>query len=247
MHPPQKKYIVTGATSGIGLALSKKLLDAKAIVIGIGREASKVRFLSQEFPDTFSFLPFDLNNVDELEPFFDQQINSFGKFDGLVLCAGIEESKPLSLYTVEKVKALFNINVFANIEIIRIFSKKKYSNDGSSIVVLSSVMGELGEVGKIGYCSTKAALLGLIKSAALELSKRKIRVNAVSPAIVYTPLTEKLFTEVSLEKKQEIINRHPNGIGRVEDIVPGIEFLLSDGSQWITGQNIKIDGGYSII
>ena len=88
--------------------------------------------------------------------------------------------------------------------------------------------------------------MGLTKSSALELAKRKIRVNAVLPGVVNTPMTQKLFSQIEQKNIDSIKAMHPLGIGEVEDIVPAIEFLLSDGSRWLTGQNIIIDGGYSI-
>ena len=107
-------------------------------------------------------------------------------------------------------------------------------------------MGVLGQPGKIGYCSTKAAILGMVKASALELSKRKIRVNAVLPGVVKTPMTQKLFSQISPSNIEDIIAMHPLGIGEVSDVVPTIEFLISSNSRWITGQNFIIDGGYSI-
>jgi len=107
-------------------------------------------------------------------------------------------------------------------------------------------MGELGQAGKVGYCGTKAALLGGVKSLALEVSKRKIRVNAISPGVVATPLTKKMLQQLDEENVNRILGMHPIGIGNTEDVVALLSFLLSDKSKWITGQNIKIDGGYSV-
>ena len=86
----------------------------------------------------------------------------------------------------------------------------------------------------------------MVKAIALELAPRNIRVNAVSPGVVQTPMTDRLFSLIDSKHKDQIIEMHPLGIGKVEDVVPLIRFLLSDGSKWITGQNIKVDGGYSI-
>ena len=145
-----------------------------------------------------------------------------------------------------KIKQIYSVNVFAGIELLRYFTKKKYSNDGASIVFLSSVMGILGQPGKIGYCSTKSAVLGMVKSSALEFAKRKIRVNAVLPGIVNTPMTQNLFAQIGEVNIKQIAGMHPLGLGEVTDVVPTILFLLSDNSKWITGQNFVIDGGYSI-
>lgn len=243
----KKKYLITGATSGIGLATCKKILSNGDIVFAVGRNSSKLSEFSSEYDEnSFHFLPFDLSKISLIESIFNDLIVDGIKFDGFVHCAGIEETMPLTLYSPEKILNIFEINVFAAIELIRLFSKKKYSNDGASVIFFSSVMGVLGQQGKVGYCSSKSAILGLTKSSALELAKRKIRVNAVLPGVVNTPMTQKLFSQIEQKNIDSIIAMHPLGIGEVEDIVPVIEFLLSDGSRWLTGQNIIIDGGYSI-
>jgi NAD(P)-dependent dehydrogenase (short-subunit alcohol dehydrogenase family) len=242
-----KYIIVTGATSGLGLSTCKELLDAGARVFGIGRDISKLDALGREYAqDQLIYESFDLSKVNDIELFLQESIDKNGKVDGFVHCAGIEETIPLPLYTPEKIKEIYNINVFASIELLRIISKKKNSNNGASFVFISSVMGNLGQAGKVGYCSTKAALLGVVKSSALELSKRRIRVNAILPGIVDTPLTKKLFENISETSKKQIVDMHPLGLGSVEDVVPSIAFLLSNHSSWITGQSIVVDGGYSI-
>ncbi|MBK9933911.1 MAG: SDR family oxidoreductase, partial [Cytophagaceae bacterium] len=167
------------------------------------------------------------------------------KFDSFINCAGFEETIPLKQYNNSKIFEIFTVNIFSTIEILRLFSLKKYSNDGSSVVLVSSVMGNLGQPGKIGYCSSKAAINGLVKSSALELSKRKIRVNSVSPGIVNTELTQRLFLEVGQESRNRIIEKHPLGIGEVEDVVPAVLFLAIGKSQWISGIDLIVDGAYS--
>ncbi|AOW19029.1 hypothetical protein LPB03_07045 [Polaribacter vadi] len=189
---------------------------------------------------------FDLSNIDEIENLFKTFNLKDQKLDALIHCAGMEETVPLRMFNPSKVKTIYDINVFSGIELLRYFTKKKYSKDGASVVFLSSVMGVLGQSGKIGYCSTKAAIIGMVKASALEFSKRKIRVNAVLPGIVNTPMTEKLFSQLSEENVNQIIEMHPLGIGEVADVTPMILFLISNKSRWITGQNFIIDGGYSI-
>lgn len=241
-----RKYIITGASSGIGYAVLDQLLSEGAIVIGIGRDSSKVTDLLNRYPDQLSFVSFDLSEVEKIESIFETEIISGDKFDGLILCAGKEETLPLALYKNDKILDLFKINVFSSIEMLRNFAKKKVSNDGASVVILTSVMAELGQAGKIGYCATKSALLGVVKASAIELSKRGVRVNAVAPGVVKTPMTDKLFDQLPAENVEEIRKMHLNGFGETSDVVPMIKFLLSDGAKWITGQNMKADGGYSI-
>lgn len=240
-----KKVLITGATSGIGLALCDFLLHHNCNVIAVGRDESKIGLLKIKFEKSLKFVSVDLNDFSTYKKIFDETLVS-QKFDGFVHCAGIEETLPLTMYNPENVAKIFNINVFSGIELLRSFSKKKYSNEGASVIFISSVMGELGQPGKVGYCSTKAAILGVIRSSALELAKRKFRVNAISPGVVNTPMTQKLFSQIEDDNIKRIKQMHPLDIGEVEDVVPMIAFLLSDNSKWITGQNFKIDGGYSI-
>lgn len=244
MELKDKTILVTGATSGIGNAICLDLISKSAIVIGLGRDKSK---LNQNLVNhsKFSFYSIDLTQIDQIETLLSNITKSF-KLDGLVHCAGKEETVPISVYKHEKIHSLFEINIFSGIEFLRLFSKKKYTNNNSSIILFSSVMGELGQSGKVGYCSSKAAVLGAVRAASLELARRNIRANCISPGVVVTPMTEQLFSQLSEENIQEIKNMHPLGFGNVDDITPLVSFLLSDQSKWITGQNIKIDGGYSV-
>lgn len=240
-----KNILITGATSGIGKELTSYLLRSNNYAVyGIGRDESKLGELVDS--PNFHFIQCDLNDLASISNIFNLEIIQGVKFAGFVHCAGIEETLPLSLYTPDRVQAIFQINVFAAIEILRSLSKKRNTLDEASFVLISSVMGELGQAGKVGYCASKAALLGVVKSLSLELAKRKIRVNAVSPGIVETPLTEKLFSQLDEQSIERIKGMHPIGFGRTTDISHIVEFLLSDKSKWITGQNIKIDGGYSV-
>lgn len=247
MEFENKQYLVTGVTSGLGKAIAENLIIKGAIVLGLGRDFSKIEsngILSKS--EKFTFNKVDLSDVKNIENEIFKFCMENTKFDGFVHCAGKEETIPLRIYDPEKIEALFLINVFSGIELIRIFSKKKVTNEKASLVLLSSVMGELGQPGKVGYCASKAAILGAIRASSLELSKRKIRINAVSPGVVNTPMTKKLFDALSNENIEDIIRMHPLGIGEVSDVVPMLTFLLSDQSKWITGQNFKIDGGYSV-
>lgn len=244
----KKVYLVTGVTSGIGKAASIELLNRGATIIGIGRSQKKISDLQEKFgKENLIFLSLDLSHTNTLEEKLLPLLERVGrKLDGLVLCAGREETLPIPSQKPAKIKSIFDINLFSNIELIRVFSKKKYGNVDSSIIIVSSVMSIVGQPGKIGYCSSKSAILGLVKSSALELAKRGIRINAISPGVVLTPMTKQLFEQLSKENVERIMEMHPLGFGDVDDICPLIIFLLSSGSKWITGQNYIVDGGYSI-
>ncbi|HEX8269202.1 MAG TPA: SDR family oxidoreductase [Flavobacterium sp.] len=241
-----KNYLITGATSGLGNAASRALLESGAKVLGIGRDKSKISDFIQAYPDNFVFLELDLSSEFSIEPSISEFVNNNGKFHGYVNCAGKEETMPVTMYTPQLLKSIFDVNFNAPFEILRLLSKKKFSEESASFVLIASVMSQLGQPAKTGYCSSKAALLGLVKSAALELASRKIRVNAISPGVVDTPMTQKLFSQIEEQNVNRIVGMHPLGIGSIDDITPLILFLLSADSRWITGQNIMIDGGYSI-
>ena len=242
-----KHYLVTGVTSGIGKAVAEQLLLSGAFVFGIGRDVNKLKG-EKCFSNNikFTFCSLDLEMSDFLDEHVVDYVSRNEKFSGLVHCAGREETIPIQVYSTQEMESLFRINVFSGMTLLRAFSKKKICKINSSLVFMSSVMGELGQPGKTGYCASKAAVLGMVKSAALEFAKRNIRVNAVSPGVVNTPMTLKLFSSISEDNVKKITNMHPLGIGEVEDVVPVILFLLSDEAKWITGQNLVIDGGYSI-
>lgn len=237
--------IITGATSGIGFETMRDLVKDGHKVVAIARNFKKIQNFLDESKDNVICCSIDLSEVSEIEGFF-KNLDFTEKFDALIHCAGMEETIPLTLYNPEKIERIYKLNVFSGIELLRHFTKKKYSNDGASVVFMSSVMGVLGQPGKIGYCSTKSAVVGLVKSAALEFAKRKIRVNAVLPGVVDTPMTHNLFSQLNEDNVREIVEMHPLGLGNTEDVVPAIKFLISDGSKWITGQNLIIDGGYSV-
>jgi len=238
-------FLITGATSGIGFETLQQLVKDKHTVYAVGRDFSKINSFLEDNKNQIKHYVFDLVDVRNIEKLFlDFELKN-EKFDGLVHCAGVEETTPLTLYTPDKINQIYAINVFAGIELLRQFTKKKYSNDGASVVFLSSVMGVLGQPGKIGYCSAKSAVLGIVKAGALEFAKRKIRVNAVLPGFVNTPMTQNLVAHIGDDHLKQIADMHPLGLGEVTDVAPIILFLLSENSRWITGQNFIIDGGYS--
>lgn len=240
------KVLLTGSTSGIGFSVLQNLVAKGTSVIALGRDFGKIDDFIKDNSRLVQPLVYDFSDIQNIESLFNNFNLSEQKLDGLIHCAGIEETIPLRLYDPEKIKRIFEINVYAGIELLRNFSKKKNSNDGSSVVFLSSVMGNLGQPGKVGYCATKAAVLGVVKSAAIELSKRGIRVNAILPGVVETPMTQKLFEQLDDDNINRIKNMHPLGLGSTLDIASMISFLMTKEARWITGQNITIDGGYSI-
>lgn len=242
-----KRILVTGASSGIGraIAISCSMMGAE-IVMMARNQKRLVETYNELLPGKHTFFTIDLTKFDSFEPIISECVQQFGKFDGLVHSAGIEISAPLQFTEPQQFEKLFSINVISGFELAKIISKKKYFNSvGGSFVYISSIRGIVGQEGAIAYSSSKGAIIAGVKSMALELASKNIRVNSISPAIVETEMTRNLFDNISDETKKTMLENHPLGFGRPDDIANACIYLLSDASRWITGSNMIVDGGYS--
>lgn len=247
----QDRFIITGATSGIGKSCALLLNSLGAQVIAIGRNADKLAEVKNTAasPELFNFELKDLSKEIELQDKWIIQISQkYGNIRGLVLSAGIRHTTPIKAISYSKLKELFDVNLFSNIMIAKGFGHSKANaGSGSSIVMISSISAITGGKGIISYSSSKAALLTAIKSMALEFSSIGIRVNAILPGYVETEMLkndDKLFNKNLIN---EIDNNYPLGIGKPKDIAQLVCFLLSDCASWITGSDIIIDGGATLV
>ncbi len=241
-----KLILVTGASSGIGkqCALTCFELGAKVIITGRNeKRLNEIKNLLGISKEQAFFL--DLTEYDKVNNTVEEVNQRYGKLDGIIHSAGVSTTLPLKLSNPEKLNELFNINVASAFNLTKTAVSKKYFNSSGSIIFISSVMGVVGEVGKTIYSTTKGALIAGAKSMSLELAKRGIRVNTVSPGVVESPMSANAFYSRSQESTDKIIELHPLGLGKPEDVSYLCTFLLSDASRWITGTNIVIDGGYT--
>ncbi len=242
------KTLITGATSGIGKSIVQRITGLGSEVVLVGRNRNKLISVVEELgiQSKAKIIVYDLSTPKSIKDEL-KILSSDKKFTGFVNSAGIDITKPLKLLKPQDYNLLFNLNVVVPSEIIKELTHKSiFDSNGGSLVLIGSVMGSLGQKGKIAYTSAKAAVNGFVKSAALELSVKNIRVNGISPGIVETPLTNDLFSKLSVEAKEEIESMHPLGFGNTDDISGLVAFLLSEHSRWITGSNHFIDGGYHI-
>jgi len=242
-----KNIIVTGASSGIGrqCAITYSQLGANVILIARNEDRINETFERLE-KGKHVFIVQDITQYDKLEGIVGGTVEKIGKITGFVHSAGMETILPLRGMQPSYYEKMFAINVIAGFEIARVISMKKYLNkEGASFVFISSVMGILDQPGRVGYCSSKGALIPGVKAMALELAKKNIRVNCVLPGVVETEMSNEMFQRLSEESKKEIIDMHPLGLGIPEDIANTSAFLLSDAARWITGSNLIVDGGYS--
>ena len=242
-----RKILITGASSGLGRQCAIQCSNSGAQLIITGRNRLRleetVSLMSHGSHELFEA---DLEDYSSYETIVNFAISTFGKIDGFVHSAGIELSLPVTSMQPKYYEQLFKVNVISGFEIAKfLISKKLVPPTGGSLVFMASSMGELGQAGKIGYCSSKGALVNGVRALALELASKKIRVNSVSPSVCKTKMTETLFANISEEAKGMILKMHPLGLGDSESVAHAVVYLLSDAAKWVTGSNLKIDGGYS--
>ena len=242
-----KTILITGASSGIGRSCAVQCSKMGASLLLMGRNVDELnRTVSELQPGTkVEMIVADFSKMIDLELVIAEKIVTIGKIAGFIHCAGVEKTLPLKKQTSEVFQSIFDINVFAGFELAKIISLKKYKAEKASFVFIASVAGMVGESGKTIYSASKGAVISGARSMSMELARSDIRVNSISPAMVKTPILEKMFDGIGEEASQNIIKKHPLGIGEPEDVANACVFLLSDAAKWITGTNLVVDGGYT--
>ena len=242
-----KTILITGASSGIGRSCAVQCSKMGASLLLMGRNVDELnRTVSELQPGTkVEMIVADFSKMVDLELVIAEKILTIGKIAGFIHCAGVEKTLPLKKQTSEVFQSIFDINVFAGFELAKIISLKKYKAEKASFVFIASVAGMVGESGKTIYSASKGAVISGARSMSMELARSDIRVNSISPAMVKTPILEKMFDGIGEDATQNIIKKHPLGIGEPEDVANACVFLLSDAAKWITGTNLVVDGGYT--
>lgn len=232
--------LVTGASGIIGKELVKNLVRDNKKVIALTRDLKKI----ESFSEDVTKIEIDLNDKD-ISHKIDEIIKNHGPLSGFVHCAGFDKLSPLYLNKADVMESLFSIHVFSALKIISILSKKDRMVKNSSIVLISSLSTHEGASGHTLYASAKGAIEGFIKSAASELSRKKIRINVIIPGVIKSKMSDGFIEKLDNEQFQSLIKSYPLGLGEPKDVSNLILFLLSNKSSWITGQKIIIDGGHS--
>ena len=237
-----QNYLVTGATSGIGEGCVRSLIENGNVVVAIGRNEEKLNSLSEEYGASFHYVPYDLSNLSDIGSIFTYCKEHDLKFDGMVYSAGEDYSSPIKANSIERMRRLMDVNCLAFVEMARHFYSKRYSNDDASIVAISSIASLTNETGMVAYSASKAALNSAVKTMSKEFVGRGIRVNAILPGGVDTPLAQK--KNMLLGKDEESIRLDQKlGTIPVEQIVNQVEYLLSEKAGYMTGELIVISGG----
>ncbi|QYR10299.1 SDR family NAD(P)-dependent oxidoreductase [Prevotella sp. Rep29] len=241
-----RRYLVTGAASGIGRATALLLSDLGAKVLLADINAEKLEEVREECKGEGDTLIIDLMKTETIKQAIKDKVSSFGKLHGFVHCAGIPYIAPLKVVSAEKVEKVYKLNTYAAIELAKVCSNKQiYTGEHGSFVLISSVYGLVGSAANVGYAMSKGAIVAITKSLAMELVNNSIRVNCVAPGFIKTPMADKVDGMMDSEYDVRLNLLHPMGLGRTEDVAKGILFLLSDMSSWMTGAVLNVDGGFT--
>ena len=238
-----QRFVVLGASSGLGQQIASEIIECGGTILAIARNKERLDALKQGQNEVYTAVA-DVRDRIALESVIKDFAESHGKFHGSVYTAGISKTTVLKAFSEEDAKEIMDINFWGWINIMNILCKKRYTEDGCSHVVISSVSPRKGESGAFAYNASKASIDTGVRTFAKELAKRKCRVNSISPGFVDTGLSDGYFSERGFSER--IIKKHLLGLGKAEDVSGLALFLLSERAGWMTGTDIVIDGGYLV-
>lgn len=236
----EQKFIVTGASSGIGEGVALLLNELGASIIAIGRNEERLSALKQKakYPENMFLEQKDLiEDIDELSVYVKSLKEKYGKFSGMAYCAGITLNKPMKMSELSDYQSLFSINYFVPMLMGKAMADKRNNvGSGTSLVFISGCSQYIPPRALGIYSGAKAALTTTIRTFAKETAPSGIRINSVSPSDIVTPMTE-----ADPDILNSKINNYPMGFGKVSDVANVVAFLLSNKSRWLTGHDYIVD------
>lgn len=236
-----KHILVTGASSGMGRVFCQMIAKEGATISLLARNEERLKeTLSMMNGDGHQYYVCDLTEEEQIKA----TIAQLRPLDGVVFCAGINDYVPLKFVKQEKLEKIFQTNFFSQVILTQMLVKKKMVNKNASLVYISSLSSVLGVGGTLLYASSKAALNSAVRVIASELAPQGVRANAICPGIVRTEMLSGTNIDEEVFTKQEA--DYPLGLGTPEDVGHAVLYHLSDGSRWLTGNCMILDGGYSL-
>jgi 3-oxoacyl-[acyl-carrier protein] reductase len=235
-----KNIIVTGASGGIGNAIIKKLSDAGANILASGTRIEKLEELKKNF-ESIKIVKFDISQSNKIEEFIENATGDLGgSLDGIVNNAGITQDNLAIRMSLDEWQKVININLTSTFLMSKFAIKKMLKNKSGKIVNITSVVGHTGNLGQANYTASKAGIVAMSKSLAIEYAKKNINVNCISPGFIKTAMTDKIDDKF----KQVIISKIPSArLGEPEDIANAVLFLSSVQSDYINGETLHVNGG----
>jgi 3-oxoacyl-[acyl-carrier protein] reductase len=236
----KKNVIVTGASGGIGNAIIKKLSEAGANILASGTRIEKLEELKKNF-EGLKILKFDISQSDKIEEFIENATSELGgSLDSIVNNAGITQDNLAIRMSLDEWQKVININLTSTFLMSKFAIKKMLKNKSGKIVNITSVVGHTGNLGQANYTASKAGIVAMSKSLAIEYAKKNININCISPGFIKTAMTDKIDDKF----KEVIISKIPSArLGEPEDIANAVLFLSSDQSNYINGETLHVNGG----
>lgn len=236
-----KRILVTGASSGIGRETAILLSKLGADMVLIGRDIVRLQQTYEQLDvGNHQMIPFDLCNFDDYRYLFEQVSTGENKLSGMVHCAGIAKVIPIKAISYKNMLETMNVNYFSFMELVKYYSNKKYSC-GGSIVAISAINAHYPQKCMSVYTGSKGALETSIKSLAIELHYKNIRINSIVAGPIKTPMSEKFSKQAGDETN--IVGTQLMGAGEPKDIANMVAFLVSEASCFSTGREFYVDGG----
>ena len=236
----KKNIIVTGASGGIGNSIIKKLNEEGANILASGTRIEKLEELKKNFKG-IKILKFDISQSDKIEEFIENATNELGgSLDGIVNNAGITQDNLAIRMSLEEWKKVIDINLTSTFLLSKFAIKKMLKNKYGKVINITSVVGHTGNLGQANYTASKAGIIAMSKSLAIEYAKKNINVNCISPGFIKTAMTDKIDEKF----KEVIISKIPSSrLGEPEDVANAVLFLASSQSNYINGETLHVNGG----
>ncbi len=234
-----RKVLITGATGGIGHALVKRFVSLNASVLATGTKNEKLDSLKKEFPN-INILKFDISDHSKIEEFIENVHSQMVGLDILINNAGINRDNLSLRMKEEEWQKVIDINLGSTFLLCKSAIKKMLKNKYGRIINITSIVGHTGNLGQSNYAASKAGIIGMTKSLAIEYAKKNITLNCVSPGFIKTNMTENILENV----KAMLTSRIPMAkLGSGEDVANSVAFLASEVASYITGETIHVNGG----
>ena len=235
----KKNIIVTGASGGIGNAIIKKLSEEGANILASGTRIEKLEELKKNF-EGLKILKFDISQSDKIEEFIENATSELGgSLDVIVNNAGITQDNLAIRMSLDEWQKVININLTSTFLMSKFAIKKMLKNKSGKIVNITSVVGHTGNLGQANYTASKAGIVAMSKSLAIEYAKKNININCISPGFIQTAMTDKIDDKF----KEVIISKIPSArLGVPDDIANAVLFLSSDQSNYINGETLHVTG-----
>jgi NAD(P)-dependent dehydrogenase (short-subunit alcohol dehydrogenase family) len=237
-----KTILITGASSGLGQGIARRAAAEGARLVLVSRRPET---LAEAAAGGATVVAADVATEAGWKEIAAAVKAAGLVLDGAVCAAGVQEVRPLMMETAPSLTHLWQVNVAGTLGLLGALLKGRSIARGASLVLFSSAAAQSGGAGIVSYAASKGALEAATRSLALELAGQRIRVNAIAPGVVPTPMSDKYMARLTDAQREALAAAHPLGLGSVDDIAGPVLFLLSSDAAWITGVTLMVDGGLS--